>query len=113
DGAGKTLLRPILGSIGGMTHNFNLAPGTHRIASVDQTDGTPALGTTSYSYNIQGSRIADDNIDPSTHIDARTFTYDARDNLITVTGHQFDPQTSEAQTYIVRRAFDARNRRVF
>src|SRR5262249_5138008 len=79
-GAGdrKTLLRPVAGSLGGLTHVFNLAPGTHRIASVEQTDGAPALGMTSYSYNPQGQRTGDDNTSPATHIDARVVTYDAR-----------------------------------
>lgn len=114
-GAGdrKTLLRPIAGSAGGLTHVFNLAPGTHRLASVDQTDGAPALGSTTYSYNNYGNRTADNNTNPATHLDSRTVSYDARDNVTVVQGAQIDPYTGAAVSYVVRSAFDAKDRRVF
>jgi RHS repeat-associated protein len=114
-GAGdrRTLLRPVPGTAGGLTHVFQLAPGTHRIASVDQSDGDPLLGPTIYAYDARGNRTADDNTSFDTHLDPRTYGYDARDNLVRVSGQTYDPTTGETSLYTVRSAFDARNRRVF
>jgi RHS repeat-associated protein len=114
-GAGdrKTLLRPIAGSAGGLTHLFNLSPGTHRVASVDQPDGVPAMGVTQYSYNAKGHRVADDNMGFDTHVDPRSYWYDGRDNVVSVTGQRLDPATGETSFYSVDSLFDARNRRVY
>jgi RHS repeat-associated protein len=112
-GAGdrKTLLRPIPGSTG-LSHVFALVPGKHQIASVAQTDGAPALGTTTYTHDPRGLRTGDNNAGPSTSHDARGYTYDQRDNLIRVTG-SYSIGGTFFSTYAVTSAFDARGRRVF
>ena len=40
---------------------FTDTTGTHQIASVNQSDGSPILGTTAISYNSLGNRASDDN----------------------------------------------------
>lgn len=106
----KTLLRPIAGSTGGLTHTFTDAKGTHQISSINQSDGTPSLGTTSFSYNSRGSRASDDNTSGLTH-DGRTYTYDGRGNVSNVRGEYWTG--SAWHYYQVASAFDGKNRRVF
>src|SRR4030095_8287634 len=112
-GAGdrKTLLRPIPGSGGGMTHLFGLQYGTHRISSVNQSDGAIVVGTTVYSHDARGNRTREDNAGPFTPADRRVYTYDGRNNLSSVSGTY--PAGFEWHDYVLRSAFDGKNRRVF
>src|SRR5262249_27507591 len=59
------------------------------------------LATTSYSETSRAPHCRRQHR-PGTHIDRRSFTYDARENLAEVWGHRFAPYTGEAQKYIVR-----------
>jgi RHS repeat-associated protein len=110
----KHLLRPIAGSTGGYTHDFN-ASGTkytsHQINDVVQPDGTPAFGTTHYTYDARGNRSSDDNVS-TLSFDARTYTYDGRRNVINVRG-QYPVGAGVFHYYDVASAFDAKNRRVY
>jgi RHS repeat-associated protein len=110
-GAGDrtTLLRPNPGSGGGVANVF--AMGSHRVASVTQSDGTAPLGTTGYSYDNLGRRIADDNLSAANPNDRRAYTYDGRKNVIGVQGSY--KVGGAWHTYYVASGFDARNRRVF
>ncbi|MBA3405150.1 MAG: RHS repeat-associated core domain-containing protein, partial [Gemmatimonadaceae bacterium] len=107
----KTLLRPIPGSTG-LTHAFTLAAGTHQLASVNQSDGSPIYGATTLTYNTLGNRASDDNAASSSlSHDRRSYSYDERRNLVNVHGEYY---TGGAwHEYDVASAFDARNRRVF
>jgi RHS repeat-associated protein len=109
-GAGDrhTLLRPIEASSGGLTHTFTLTPGSHKIASIGQSDGTPVLGATTYTYDGLGSRTADNAA--SDAFDWRRFTYDERGNLAKVTG--WTPVSGVMTPYTLTSAFDGKNRRV-
>jgi RHS repeat-associated protein len=105
----KTLLRPIPGSTG-LTHTFALYAGTHHINTVTQSDGSPVLGTTYVAHDTRGNRAYDGHFSGLLH-DIRTYTYDARRNIINVRGKYF---TAGAwHFYNVASAFDAKNRRVF
>lgn len=104
----KTLLRPIPGTTGGKTHQFIYQSGTHRISQVNQTDGTPVLGTTTYLYDARGNRSSDDNATLTN--DQRSYVYDARGNVVNVV---LQLQPSGQPIGNVTSAFDARNRRVF
>lgn len=107
----KTLLRPIPGSTG-VTHAFALTSGTHQIATVTQSDGTPTFGATTFTHNTLGNRSSDDNsASSSLSHDTRDYTYDARRNVVNVHGEYY---TGTAwHEYDVASAFDAKNRRVF
>ena len=72
----KTLQRPIPGSTG-LTHTFNIAATSHKIASVTQS-GTPSFGDTIFAYSSSGERVSDNN-DFHTH-DTRNFFFDQRHN---------------------------------
>lgn len=106
-GAGDrtTLLRP---DAGGITNTLARAESGHRITSIEQS----ASGTTTYSYDSKGRRIAEDNLlknpYPANNLDRRTITYDGRGNVASVSG--FDKL---GRAYTMRNAFDAQNRRVF
>jgi YD repeat-containing protein len=89
----KTLLRPIPGS-SGLTHSFSLNSGTHQIASVNQSEGTPTLGTTAFTYNSLGNRLSDDNAGSSTQHDPRDYTYDAQHNGVNVHGQYYTGSAS-------------------
>lgn len=104
----KILWRPIIGSTGWI-NDFRLATGTHRIALVVQSNGTPTLGTTTLTYDTRGNRNADDNSGLSN--DQRTYTYDSRGNVINVAGKY--RLSSGWNDINVTSAFDAQNRRVY
>ena len=110
----KQLLRPIAGSTGGLTNNFNSSGTgygtTHQITDINQSDGTPAFGHTAMAYDAFGNRSYDDNTTTLTN-DRRDYTYDARHNLVNVRGQYYTG--SAWHYYDVASAFDARNRRVF
>jgi hypothetical protein len=108
----QTLLRPIPGSTGGLTHQFDPSGygTTHQITLVRQNDGTPALGDTSLAYDARGDRSYDDNTSTLTN-DRRDYTYDARRNLVNVRGQYKTGGTWHY--YDVASAFDGMNRRVF
>jgi RHS repeat-associated protein len=110
----KEILRPIPGSSGGTTNNFN-STGTgygtsHQVIDVNQSNGTPAFGHTAIAYDARGLRSYDDNTTTLTN-DRRDYTYDARHNVVNVRGqystggvwHYYDAVS----------AFDDKNRRVF
>jgi RHS repeat-associated protein len=78
---------------------------------VSQTDGTPALGDTTFSYDGRGNRISDDNLNSLLTNSRRDYTYDGRGNVINVHGKYYTGSTFHA--YDVVSAYDARNRRVF
>jgi RHS repeat-associated protein len=108
------LLRPVPGSLGGLTNDFNTAGSaygaSHRIIDIDQPDGTPAFGHTTLTYDTRGSRASDDNAPALTH-DDRTYKYDSRRNVINVRGQYHNG--SAWHYYDVTSAFDSMNRRVF
>ena len=105
-----TLLRPIPGSTG-FTNQFALASGTHQIASVTQSTGTPAYGVTEYLYDDRGNRYRDNNNSSTVLLhDTRDYTYDARGNVINVHGQYYTG--SAWHDYDVVSMFDANNRRV-
>lgn len=113
-GAGDrtTLLRPTAGS-SGMTNTFTTKADGHRMLSVAQP---PPLGTTTYQYNAKGQRIVEDNAalstgNPPVNFDRRAITYDARDNVSSVSG--FFRVGGAWHGYTMRNAFDVQNRRVF
>ncbi len=115
-GAGdwKQVLRPIAGSTGGLTNNFN-ASGTgygttHQITDINQSDGTPAFGHTAMAYDVRGERSYDDNTTTLTN-DRRDYTYDGRHNLVNVRGQYYTGTTWHY--YDVASAFDLKDRRVF
>ena len=109
----KEILRPIPGSTGGVTNNFN-STGTygtsHQVTDVNQSDGTPSLGHTAFAYDGRGLRSYDDNTTSLTH-DRRDYTYDGRRNVINVRGQYYTG--SAWHYYDVVSAFDHKNRRVF
>ncbi|MCW5803059.1 MAG: hypothetical protein KIT31_11790 [Deltaproteobacteria bacterium] len=105
----KTLLRPIAGSTG-LTHSFAITTGRHQISAVTQSDGTPTLGRTAYTYDDRGNRDSDDQDTSLTH-DARTFTYDSRGNVVNVRGEFYIG--GAWHYYDVASAFDSKNRRVY
>jgi RHS repeat-associated protein len=105
----KTLLHPIAGSVGGLTHQYTLAPGTHRIAGIRQIDGAPALLSTVYLYNERGNRQSDNS---AAGHDERVFTYDGRNNVVQVQSSVYNPVNNTSTPYTVTSHFDAQNRRV-
>ncbi len=110
----KLLLRPVPGSTGGLTNDFNSSGtgygSTHQVTDVNQSDGTPALGHTAMAYDVRGEREYDDNTTTLTN-DRRDYTYDARHNVVNVRGQYYTG--SAWHYYDVASAFDATNRRVF
>jgi hypothetical protein len=80
------LLRPVPGSTGLMNQFNPSGYGTsHQVTVVNQSDGTPTLGTTALAYDARGNRTSDDNTSTLTN-DRRDYTYDGRGNLINVHG---------------------------
>ncbi|MDX2092442.1 MAG: hypothetical protein SFX73_31555 [Kofleriaceae bacterium] len=111
----KVLKRPIPGSTGGLTHTFNPSGyGTsHRITSVSQSDGTPALGTTTFDYAhpySTGSR-SQEYLGNGSLPDYRAFQYDVRHNLKEVAG--FRKNGASWTTYYNYSGFDDQNRRAW
>ncbi|MEO8698736.1 MAG: hypothetical protein ABI867_01800 [Kofleriaceae bacterium] len=104
----KRDLRPTPGTTG-LINDFTLTAGTHQIASVSQSDGSPVLGTTAITYNGLGNRSSDDNTSTLTN-DLRTYSYDARRNVTNVHGKYFT--SGVWHDYDVTSTFDADNRRV-
>jgi RHS repeat-associated protein len=106
----RELIRPVPGSTG-LVNSFNPSGyGTsHQITLVRQNDGTPQLGDTVLQYNTRGNRASDDNTSTLSH-DARTYTYDDRNNLINVHGEYLTG--GNWHEYDVASAFDARGRRI-
>jgi RHS repeat-associated protein len=106
----REFLRPVPGSTGLVTSFNPSGYGTsHRITTVRQNDGTPQLGDTILQYNSRGSRVSDDNTSTLSH-DARTYSYDDRNNVINVHGQYLTG--GSWHTYDVTSAFDTRGRRV-
>ncbi len=110
----KQVLRPVPGSTGGLTNNFNTSGTTygssHQVTDVNQSDGTPTLGHTAMAYDVFGNRSYDDNTTTLTN-DCRDYTYDGRHNLVNVRGQYYTG--SAWHYYDVASAFDAKDRRVF
>jgi RHS repeat-associated protein len=103
----KSLLRPIPGSTY-LAHAFSLNAGTHQLYEIDQTGS--GLRTTRYLYDGRGNRSSDDNQATLTN-DARSYTYDARRNVRTITGQY--KLAGTWRTYNVTNAFDDKNRRIY
>jgi hypothetical protein len=80
------------------------------VTVVNQSDGTPTLGTTALAYDARGNRTSDDNTSTLTN-DRRDYTYDGRGNLINVHGKYYTG--SAWHEYDVGSAFDHKNRRVY
>jgi hypothetical protein len=111
----KVLKRPIPGSTGGLTHTFNPSGyGTsHQVTSVVQSDGSPALGTTTYGYTYfrtGGDRDYDALGDGSSY-KFRGYAYDNRHNVTQVGGFRRDG--ANWRVYYDNSAFDAQGRRVW
>lgn len=109
----KRVLRPSAGTTG-LTNDFNTSGTTygtsHQVTDVNQSDGSPVLGHTAYSYDVRGNRSYDDNTSTLTH-DRRDYTYDGRRNVINVRGQMY--VAGAWHYYDVASAFDHKNRRVF
>ncbi|MBA3406244.1 MAG: RHS repeat-associated core domain-containing protein [Gemmatimonadaceae bacterium] len=105
----KHFKRPIPGSTG-FAHDLSFFTARHAITVVNQIDGTPTLGGTTYSYDGRGNRAWDDNGSTLTN-DLRTYTYDARRNVTNVRSQYLSG--GAWHFYNVASAFDAKNRRVF
>jgi RHS repeat-associated protein len=88
------------------TYTTNLATGGHRLSNVGKGLG----GQVNYSFDGRGNRLSDD--DTSYTTDRRDFTYDARDNLLTVTG-KFKYSGTTLHDYVLTNAYDQKNRRFF
>ncbi len=69
--------------------------------------GTPRID---FAYDRRGNRTSDDDTEYTT--DARTYTYDGRNNLITVSG-KFWWAANQTHDYVQTNAYDERNRRIF
>jgi YD repeat-containing protein len=112
-GEWKRVLRPINGSTG-FTNDFNSSGSgygsSHQVTSVDQLDGTPAFGVTAFTYDERGNRESDDNSSMGGS-NGRTYTYDARRNVVNVRGQYY--VDGNWDYYDVASAFDAGNRRVY
>ncbi|MBL0220089.1 MAG: hypothetical protein IPQ07_40255 [Myxococcales bacterium] len=105
----KKILRPSPGTTG-LTNDINAAGyGTsHRVTTVNQSDGTPVLGTTSIGYDANGDRISDDNAGLA--YDNRAYFHDQRHNFNTAwIDFKLGGSLSQLQSYS---GFDARNRRM-
>jgi len=92
------------------THTYNYS-GTkpEQIASITLSGG----GSVNFAYDGRGNRLADDDTNyTGAGDDKREYTYDARNNLITVTG-QYLVAANDLNTYVMTNAYDERNRRIF
>ena len=93
------------------TFTNNYAAGTQKLSTVTYTNYGVA-STVNYAFDGRGNRLYDDE-SPSTS-DRRDYTYDARNNLITVEGKfVFDYSTDTLHDYTLTNAYDHKNRRVF
>ena len=107
----KRILRPIPGSTG-LTHEFNAGGSygtSHRVTSVNQTDGSPVLGNTTIAYHADGDRDYD--VCSSLSFDVREFDYDSRHNLTQSIGYY--RSGGFWYVYIETSAFDDKGRRVY
>lgn len=70
-------------------------------------------GQVNFAYDGRGNREADDDSNYTGAGDEkREYTYDARNNLITVSG-QYLAAANDLNTYVMTNAYDERNRRIF
>ncbi len=85
---------------------------TDQLQSLTRSDGS---GSIAFGWDARGNRLFDD--DSAYGLDdRRDYTYDARNNLVKVTGRYavpFFPSGYILQPYELRNAYDERNRRVF
>jgi RHS repeat-associated protein len=88
------------------TFTYTLAAGKDQIASI--TKGNSQV--ISFGWDTRGNRLYDD--DAEFADDRRDYVYDARDNLISVSGKMKISDTV-IHNYTVSNAYDQRNRRVF
>ena len=117
-GSWKDLLRPVPGSSGDLMNTFNTYDGkygsptysNHQVVDVEQGSGSGGFGDTAFQYDARGNRTEDDNTTSLTD-DSRVYTYDARRNVVGVTGYFYTG--SAWHGYFVQSAFDAQNRRVY
>lgn len=111
----KTLKRPIPGSTG-LTHQFTIGSSSHQITSVNQSDGSPVLGTTTFTYNsYYTSRSPGDRFEEWLGAGGsptyRAYTYDNRHNVREIGGFRWNG--SSWVVYFSYSGFDARNRRIY
>ena len=67
-----------------------------------------------YSFDGRGNRKWDDSDEASgSSDDKRAYTYDTRNNLVTVTGKFYHAASGTLHDYVLTNAYDERNRRVF
>ena len=96
--------------VGDMTYLSNYTSGTGKLSTVTYDDGSPR--TINYAFDARGNRLYDD--DTQWTRDKRDYTYDARNNLITVEGKfTFDQDNDIVHDYTLTNAYDHKNRRVF
>jgi len=72
----------------------------------------PVAGQIVFAWDGRGNRIKDDDGDFLSPDDKRTYTYDARNNLITVSG-RYRYGVNDFNPYVMTSAYDERNRRIF
>jgi len=96
--------------VGDMTYLSNYTSGTGKLSTVTYNDGSAR--TINYAFDARGNRLYDD--DTQWTRDRRDYTYDARNNLITVAGKfTFDQDNDIVHDYTLTNAYDHKNRRVF
>lgn len=105
----KRILRPGLG-YSQVVDSFAISAGTHRLSRVDQSYTTEPVGSTEYVYDSRGNRASELNAIFGTSR-PRTYTYDGRRNVRTVSVRIADPIIDG--DLVVTSAYDASNRRVF
>jgi RHS repeat-associated protein len=87
------------------TFTYTLATGKDQIASIAKGNSQ----VISFGWDARGNRLYDD--DAEFTDDRRDFVYDARDNLISVSGKMIVGTT--VHNYTVSNAYDHKNRRMF
>ena len=88
------------------TYTYTLATGKDQIASITKSNSQ----VINFGWDARGNRLYDD--DGEFTDDRRDFVYDARDNLISVSGKMKISDTV-IHNYTVSNAYDHKNRRVF
>ncbi len=107
NGGDRDTMKHAHSTYGTYTYTTNLTSGKDQISSVS---GGPC--SASYYWDYRGNRTKDDCT--SVSHDQREYTYDGRNNVLTITGeyyYRFYP--SSWHDYTISNAYDERNRRIF
>lgn len=95
------------------TYNTKFVSGTSKIDCLRQDSNNCNFDSNeiSFTWDGRGNRLSDNDESIGTD-DDRTYTYDARNNLKTVTG-KFWYSTNTMHSYVLTNAYDEKNRRIF